>query len=46
VAPETGVAAILKQLAAEITNEVTAADLANALQVAVEEGEIKEEDEE
>ena len=43
VAPETGVAAILKQLAAEITSEVTAADLANALQVAVEEGEITKE---
>ena len=41
--PENSVSAILKQLGAAVTSEVTAKDLADALSVAVEEGEMTKE---
>lgn len=41
--PVDSVAAVLKQLGAAVTGDVTAADLADALSVAVEEGEITKE---
>jgi transposase-like protein len=41
--PENSVSAILKQLGAAVTSEVTAQDLADALSVAVEEGEMTKE---
>jgi hypothetical protein len=40
---DTGVAAVLKQLGAAVTSEITAADLAEALTVAAEESEITKE---
>jgi hypothetical protein len=41
--PENSVSAVLKQLGAAVTSEITAIDLADALSVAVEEGEMTKE---
>ncbi len=41
--PENSVSAVIKQLGAAVTSEITAMDLADALSVAVEEGEITKE---
>jgi ssDNA-binding Zn-finger/Zn-ribbon topoisomerase 1 len=41
--PENSVSAVLKQLGAAVTSEITAQDLADALSVAVEEGEMTKE---
>jgi hypothetical protein len=41
--PENSVSAVIKQLGAAVTSEITAQDLADALSVAVEEGEITKE---
>jgi len=41
--PENSVSAVLKQLGAAVTSEITARDLADALSVAVEEGEMTKE---
>jgi hypothetical protein len=41
--PENSVSAVLKQLGAAVTSEITAKDLADALSVAVEEGEMTKE---
>ncbi len=41
--PDNSVSAVIKQLGAAVTSEITAKDLADALSVAVEEGEMTKE---